>query len=457
MTPRRWTVDSLAGGLAGATLVVALVLGGGQGTLGDTLAQLLALALLATLAWRRARGTLAPWPRWAWVPVVAVVAVPLLQLLPLPEAWWSALPGRAELAAQMQAAGVDVGTRVTLDPAATERALLWLLPGIALYLAAPTLGPRARSVLVMVLLALAALSVVLGLLQMAAGPQSALRFYRITNAQAAVGLFANSNHLASLLVLCLPLAIAGAAMALQPAPDARVRWPAAFAQAAVAVALLLGVALTRSRAGVLLAMLALLGTVPLLWRAGVHRRVRRAALVAGAVAAVLLVQFALFAVLQRFARDPLADERLVYAEHTIHAARDYAPVGSGLGTFGHVYPGYEARDPRGMSAARVNHAHDDWLELWLEGGWAALAAMLAFVAWFFATLRAAWRVDGPPELVRHGRALAVAAVLPFLHSWVDYPLRTSAMLAATGLVLGLLVAHAAGGSPRRRGIGNTVG
>jgi O-antigen ligase len=286
--------------------------------------------------------------------------------------------------------------------------------------------------------------------QLAGGPQSPLRWYRNTNELAAVGQFANSNHLASLLVLCLPIAIARAAAALRPGGGAA-RPGVAIVVGVLAAVLLAGVATTRSRAGIALAMLAIAAMLPVLWSQGVHRRVPKLALAAGGLAAVLVIQFALFAVLQRFARDPLADERFVYARHTLDAARDYAPVGSGIGTFPLVYPVYEAADPRGMSAARVNHAHDDWLELWLEGGWLAGAAMLGFVAWLAATLRRAWRATTGTAAALPARALAIAALVPFLHSWGDYPLRTSAMLAATGLVLGLLVAL---GADRHRGAGS---
>src|SRR5688500_10780033 len=115
--------------LATALLVLAVLLGGGQGTLGDSGVQLLALVLLAVvIATQGAR----PPPAWTWLPVALVVAVPLLQLLPLPEAAWLASGSRAELADQMRAAGVEPAPRWGLNPLGSERALAWLLPAIAL-------------------------------------------------------------------------------------------------------------------------------------------------------------------------------------------------------------------------------------------------------------------------------------------------------------------------------------
>ena len=77
----------------------------------------------------------------------------------------------------------------------------------------------------------------------------------------------------------------------------------------------------------------------------------------------------------------------------------------------------------------VNHAHDDYVELWLEGGLPAaalIAAALGLIAWQLrknlrgARKRQAQRCNtgacglGPP----------LSLLLIALHSIVDYPLRT---------------------------------
>jgi hypothetical protein len=205
-----------------AVLVVSVLGGGGQGGLGDVGAQLLAISLLAYLGWLAVRGRL-NWRSEAWVrwlPILAL-ALPLLQLLPIPLDWWDAAPARAELGAQLALAGVSPARVISLNPGATERALWWLLPPVALFLGTLCLPRAGHRWLLAAVLALASLSVLLGMAQIAQGPESALRFYSNTNLSEAVGFFANRNHLATLLVMALPLAFAATAWVLTERMDGR--------------------------------------------------------------------------------------------------------------------------------------------------------------------------------------------------------------------------------------------
>ncbi|EQD70650.1 membrane protein, partial [mine drainage metagenome] len=102
----------------------------------------------------------------------------------------------------------------------------------------------------------------------------------------------------------------------------------------------------------------------------------------------------------------------------------------------------------------VNHAHNDYLELWLEGGMPALLLMLAFVGgWAWRSLRA-WRApiaddpsDGAATLsALIARAAAVGVLVLLLHATVDYALRTLALEAT----LAVLCAWLARGAAQRR-------
>ncbi|MCR6702433.1 MAG: O-antigen ligase family protein [Dokdonella sp.] len=94
----------------------------------------------------------------------------------------------------------------------------------------------------------------------------------------------------------------------------------------------------------------------------------------------------------------------------------------------------------------VNHAHNEYLQWWLEAGVPALVAMalaavaLALTARGLALRRAAQRADGVAALI------ALLAILA--HSTVDYPLRTPALLAVAAALAGMAAAEAAGGSGR---------
>jgi O-antigen ligase len=90
----------------------------------------------------------------------------------------------------------------------------------------------------------------------------------------------------------------------------------------------------------------------------------------------------------------------------------------------------------------ANHAHDDWLEIWLEGGWLALAIAGAFVVWLVRAINRRWRTDWPNETILDrsiSRAGAIIVPLLMLHSVVDYPLRTTALMCVAAFACALLV------------------
>jgi len=422
--------------LAALVLAGALLLGGGQGTPGDAAVQLASLALLALVLWRHATDATARLPRTAWL-AAAVLALPLLQLLPLPAGPWAWPAARDELALELAAAGVVPAHRLSLVPVATERALAWLWPAVALFLAVPQLAAGQREALLKGLVVFAAASVVLGFAQIAGGPDSGLRFYDTTNTGASVGFFANRNHLASLLALALPLVVVGSArwLAQRDGVDAGTVLGLLAGIGLVAL-LILGIAIARSRAGLLLGMLGLLASLPIVL--GLRRRrrgTRRVLAVAVALGLTLAVQFALFGILQRLQADPLEDARFRFLPVVTAVAEAHAPLGTGLGGFRRAFEA-EQHQPEDFY---VNQAHNDWAQLWLEGGWPAGALLAAAVAALLASGWQAWRRrddDGATRALRRAAWLGLALLA--LHSLADYPLRTTALLATAGLLAGVL-------------------
>jgi O-antigen ligase len=200
----------------------------------------------------------------------------------------------------------------------------------------------------------------------------------------------------------------------------------------VFASLLLGLGMARSRAGLVLSMLAALASLALTWTgrdAPLKRRGHRFVLIGGLAGAVLIVQFASFGILQRVELDVAEDVRWELTRVTARIAADFQPVGSGIGTFEPIYRMYEEVDR--LRPAYVNHAHDDYVELLLEGGWTAVAAMIVFFGWFaFVSVRV-WRRPGAESTsavdLSLQRAAMIGVLLICLHSAVDYPLRTTAL------------------------------
>lgn len=132
---------------------------------------------------------------------VGLVVVPLLQLLPLPIEVWGLLPGRDVVRETFDLIGEPWGAKEHQQWRPSSRG--WpsrpLIPPIAVFLGMVRLSYAERRLLSKVIIGFGLVSVFLGLMQLAQGPNSALRFFKFTNPTEAVGFFANRNHFSALL------------------------------------------------------------------------------------------------------------------------------------------------------------------------------------------------------------------------------------------------------------------
>jgi O-antigen ligase len=437
-------------------MVCCLLFGGGTrpGFLSDVIIQLLAIPLLAMAFHRLAGLPSARHLRWALLFCLAIVLVPLLQLVPLPPELWTALPNREPAVEAFRLLGRELPWMpISMSPHATWLSALSLLPPVALFLTTLLVGRRERRELSLILVTMGIVSVFVGLLQVAQGPGSSLRFFAITNDSEAVGFFANRNHFAALLYACTVLAGAWAVEAAAPPAQGRTkvetRWIVPLIAAFTALVILVAAqAIARSRAGLGLTIAALLGAVLL---AVCDRRnasgvtPARLLFAATALAAVFAAQFALFRLLERFGDDPLQDGRITFARLTAEAAQLYMPFGSGMGTFVPVY-GMQERPQDALPDIYVNRAHNDVLELWLESGLIGPGLLAIFLLWLAIRAATLWRRNAPGQGIdlMLARAGTILVALIVAHSLVDYPLRTGAIMAILAFACGLMVAPLSG-------------
>ena len=104
----------------------------------------------------------------------------------------------------------------------------------------------------------------------------------------------------------------------------------------------------------------------------------------------------------------IEDFRWPVAQVTSQAAIANLPFGSGFGTFVPVFEQFAPRTLLLDQNRYVNHAHNDWLELWLTGGVIAIVLTVGFLAWLAASTFSLWR-RGEPEARVLDLALAQAA------------------------------------------------
>ncbi|HET9160547.1 MAG TPA: O-antigen ligase family protein [Caulobacteraceae bacterium] len=427
---------------------LALVFGGATHgeAVSSAIVRLAAIPILViALRWLFDHG-LTPAARWPTLVLAAAAAIPLLQIIPLPPAIWTHLPQRDQVAQAFAAAGLaQPWLPISLTPSATVDALLSLIPPAAAFLGVLTLDERARRRATLAVIGATLLSAVLSAGQIAAGEDSALRFYSVTNVDSAVGFFANRNHYAALLVITLPLLAYWLAHW-----EGRGRGHRAvniLIAAGLMVIFVVSLGVTRSRAGIGLGLVAILASALLLWFSRATPKIVPLMMVAALVIGGGLVSaFALQPLLNRLDSSLPSDARVTILPLAIDAAKAYAPLGSGLGSFVPVFQGFER--PDGMTAQFINHAHDDYLELLVETGVLGAAVVLAGLAWIaVAGIRAVgWPSGRDPDLPR---VAAVVVLLLLAHSLVDYPLRTAAMSVVFAMACGLLTPPSES-SPRRR-------
>lgn len=411
--------------LTGALMAAALVFGGAsrQNLLQVSGLELLSLPLLglailrlsATQGWRAIAMPVAI--------LVLAAAIPLLQLMPLPFEMWAQLPGRAASAQALRLAGLDTGWRpISLFPIETWRHALALLPPAAVFLAACTLRDNQRRWVSLIFPIGAAVSLLMGVAQLAGGADSTLYVYAKTNWGSAVGFFANRNHQAALLVASLPFAALWIDLGRR---DRRQTLLSLAAVGSVFLIEIVGLIVVQSRAGVLLLMPALFASLLLVWRQGQARVGRRGVALLGAVIAAALaagIAFGSGPIMARF-KDS-GDARFDNAPVAARAAVANMPFGGGVGAFPQVYASVEPVEI--MESSYWNHAHNDYLEIWLDAGLAGVAVLLAFLIWWGRRVWAAWRTEASlgGHLARIG---SVASGLLLIHSAADYPLRTLAL------------------------------
>lgn len=376
-----------------------------------------------------------PWirHRFALSILLAVVAIPLIQLIPLPPAAWSALPGREDGALALEIAGLSPAwAPISVAPDMTWRSFLALLPAAALFVGVLLAGGGHHRYVNLIFIGLA-LSFVLGLAQaLVGGP---VYPWSTTTRGTVAGLFANRNHLASLCIVALPLAAAVIGTAVRRGPRSTAALCIGLAVVVVSVVTL---GATQSRGGIGLLGPSLAFSALIVWAATRRARLGLATLSltgAAGAALTLVAVLGLGPILDRFEASASHDARFERWPTVAEAAQDYLPTGAGFGSFESVYKTVETLEE--LDPTYFNRAHNEYLETWLEGGWLSLGVFVAFLIWFGRRAWEAWRAPAGIS-ADMTRASSVGILMILLHSAVEYPLRTVTLMAVFAVLAAIL-------------------
>ncbi|OBV11191.1 O-antigen ligase family protein [Erythrobacter dokdonensis] len=422
-----------------AVLLVAFALGGGgsrQG-LANLLVQLTAVAALVPH-----RAAVLQFWRTSPLPLRMLIGLslllPLLQIIPLPAAMWTALPGRELVARSLEMTDGNGWQAMSVNPLRTALAVTALVTPLTVLAIGWSL-PRDRLITLGWMAAgLGLVTVLFGLAQLGAASDSGTLFGARSPGKVLLGTFANRNSTGLLLGFALALA------ALLPAPRPHPAVP--LVRAVLCALLVLAIILTKSRTAMALAAIPLgLAGIKALWWALRERRAAAAkggqrplAIVIGALALLALGGTGLVVAapgrigeaFERFeARD---DPRRYIWDDATYAATRYWPVGAGTGTFDEVFQVDESLE--NLTQRTAGRAHNDYLELAIESGLAGLvlaAFWIVLVGWL------SWRarLSSQRWAAWAGSSFLLAIAL---QSITDYPLRNQTVLAFAGFALLLL-------------------
>ena len=405
---------------------------------GASRADVLGQVVVRTIAWLTLIAIIMFLPRPVWRPVSPIaillgasIALVSTQLIPLPPAVWTHLPGREVIVQSAIASDqLQPWRPISISPGATVNALFSLIvPTVALLLLTFFDDRNHKRVLV-ILLGFITASSMIGALQFA-GLSIDNPF--VNDAPGTVvGTFANRNHFALFLALGCVLAPAWVFS------DKTVSlWKALLAVMLVTVFALVILA-TGSRLGVVLGF-----TGVVLGILSVGGRIKefvntfpRRIWISSIVVAIVFLAIAVTSSIMLgravsmdrvFALDASEDLRMNGLPIIWQATLIHFPIGAGFGIFDPLFRIYEPDYLLGPSY--WNHAHNDWIEIVLEGGAAGLLILAVSFVWWAAASFRAWLTPFSEQTIR-ARAGSIMILLIGIASMADYPARTPIIMVA---------------------------
>ncbi|MBI2815513.1 MAG: O-antigen ligase family protein [Acidobacteria bacterium] len=395
----------------------------------------IAVALLAAFVfWRYGSpGVSTP----TLVVLIILLAIPLLQMIPLPHsAVAAAVPARVALADSLRGVlgAAPLQLPLSVNTYETQLALTRLVCYLLVFLLSFQSYRSSGEAfpLITFLLVLGAIEAIYGTVQYLAGWHYIFTYAKKAYLDDATGTYINHNHFAGFLELVLPFALARILFSRSPGQR---KWSDVITSTGssqfltgIVVFAILGVALifSRSRMGIVGASAGLL-VVSILALLQPRRRSTLAILLfLVAVPVAYGFWIGLSPVVERFdppvTAAPIEEDRLPIWRDAVRLIRDYPLLGTGLGTYRWANLHYQSTSLWG----RFEHAHSDYLEFPADIG--IPAALLLFLSLWILTVRTAIRAHraehSNTRTLAAGCAGAMTAML--FHSITDFNLQIPA-------------------------------
>lgn len=383
--------------LLGAVMLACLTLGGGTAS-GQAIDAVLQILVIAAATYTIVRLWHRPASSPGWMLFALVAGAGLAQVIPLPTRLVRELRPDAFLPHLAELGMANTHSTISLTTSRTIASLAASLSSIYLFIAFSKLSTDEIHSLLPFLFA----GVIANLSALTLNSAGVGGHFGYASG---AGLFANDNHLATLFCSGIPLVVYYG-----------FRSRRIYLSAFLTALLLAALVAIGSRAGILIgAAVVAISAFLLVWRTPIGNLVAF-----GLLALATVYAYGRFLGLEGNDPGPTPD-RGDFLRTTLRGIGDNWLLGTGYGSFDLVYPHYERLED--VYAAYVNHAHNDYLEIMLEGGVIGALIVALCLGWLL-TRFVACGSNAPQRL----SFLSICVVL--VHSGVDYPLRTTAMAAA---------------------------
>jgi O-antigen ligase len=392
------------------------------------------------------------WPRRLLWGVFAVIG---LQIVPLPPAIVRLVSPQAFALREAYAPrfGELRSMSLSLVPSSTARQALLLLSYVLIgFLVVKTITHKRQiQRLMTVLVIMGTLQAFYGLFELYRNNPHVLFYKKIYNVNSATGTFINRNHFSGYLELLIPIALTLVIARIDLFSLAGKRWTEKIAQITGqgfalnvlsligVVVMSLGVILSQSRSGVFVLLFIFLMFFQLTvyhFSAGRYRQgwIKNFLKVAFVLITVVALYVGVEATVGRFSDDNLLQEgRPQYWTAVLRMIGDFPIAGTGLGTFGSLYPVYETVPMWG----RLLHAHNDYLEFLAELGGVGFVLLLGTVGFLAIDGFRTWSKRRHPGIKGLGMGGFVAVAALLVHSLTDFNLQIPANAVLFTVILAL--------------------
>ena len=346
----------------------------------------------------------------------------------------------------------------SLIPSLTFRKGLELIPYFLLgFLVLKTITRRRQfQRIIVVLAAVGAVEALYGLFELHRRSPRILFYPKVENLDSATGTFVNQNHFSGFLEMIIPLAIGllvsridfysmrGLSLRQKIRRLSDKRQTGNLFLLFAIILMSLGIVFSKSRSGVFIVgftFLLFLGLISIFSAVAYtpQNKIKTALKSIFLLVVGLSLYLGIDATLQRFSLDNLLrEERPTYWVNTLRLFAERPLFGSGLGTFGSLYPPLDGES----GPVFLEHAHNDYLEYLAELGLVGFSLLLGGILLIGIKSFLVWRTRKQPEVIGLALGGIVSIINILVHSLTDFNLHIPANMVLFSVILPLTLVMA---------------